>query len=64
MNAASAQKNLPGPFVVDALPASDKKYDQAQLAGVAAKKDDAVSKTSNDGKRPSIRQKIGDVFRR
>ena len=64
LGAASLQKNLPGPFVVDALPASNKAYDQAQLAGAPPKKDDAINKTSAETKRPSIRQRIGSVFGR
>ena len=64
LGAASLQKNLPGPYVVDALPAPNKAYDQAQLAGAPAKKDDAVNKTGLETKRPSVRQRIGGMFNR
>lgn len=50
---ASAQKNLPGPLVVDALPAGSAKYAEAQLAGISsaiARKDDAVGRASVTGK--------------
>jgi len=46
---ASKQKNLPGPFVIDAIPFSNKAYDEAQLAG-AIKKDDNLKKTSGESK--------------
>ncbi len=55
---ASNQKNLPGPLVFDALPASNKAYDMAQLVGAAPKKDDALKKSSNDPKKGSLLQRI------
>jgi flagellar basal body P-ring protein FlgI len=61
---ASNQKNLPGPIAVDALPPASQAYDQAQLAGAKAKKDDAVKKTGMAEKRTSISQRIGNLFNR
>jgi hypothetical protein len=56
---ASNQKNLPGPLVFDALPAANRAYDMAQLAGAGPnKKDDSLKKTSNDPKRGSFLQRI------
>ncbi|MFO0957771.1 MAG: flagellar basal body P-ring protein FlgI [Isosphaeraceae bacterium] len=50
---ASAQKNLPGPLLVDAMPVGSTKYSEAQLAGIPAaiaRKDDAVGRASINGK--------------
>ena len=58
LGSASLQKNLPGPYVIDALPAPDKAYDKAQLAGVDPKKDDDLKKTSGDQKKSSINQRF------
>jgi Flagellar P-ring protein/HEAT repeats len=46
LQAAERQKNLPGPLVVDALPAPNPAYDEAQLRSVVgdAKTDDAVGR--------------------
>ncbi len=55
--AASKQKNLPGPLVVDAVPAPSPDYDALQITGEdsKAKKDPAVLKTKmNSSKRPSL----------
>ncbi len=61
---ASAQKNLPGPLVVDAIPAPNKAYDEAQLAG-EAKKDDGLKKTGLDDRGKSrVRQRLDRIFRR
>jgi hypothetical protein len=76
IDSAYKQKNLPGPFVVDALPLPNKAYDEAQLALAKApsKKDDDLKKTSatsdkndksnasKDNKRPSLMQRIGGMF--
>lgn len=64
LGAASAQKNLPGPFVIDAIPAPSQAYDAAQLAGETSKKDAAVKKTGMNEKRTSIRQRIKGLFNR
>ena len=61
---ASSQKNLPGPYVVDAVPAPNKAYDEAQLAGASAKKDDSLKKTGLNEKRSSIGERLGNMFRR
>jgi hypothetical protein len=55
--AASKQKNLPGPLVVDAVPAPSPDYDALQLTGESSnpKKDPAVLKTKmNSPRRPSL----------
>jgi flagellar basal body P-ring protein FlgI len=44
LSGASAQKNLPGPLMVDALPMPSKAYTEIQLLGEASKKDDSVQK--------------------
>ncbi len=64
IDAAYKQKNLPGPFVVDAMPIPTKAYDDAQLAGMQlAKKDESLKKTSaKDDKRPSVLQRFGKMF--
>ena len=63
--AASNQKNLPGPFVVDALPVPSKKYDEAQLAdAVLKKKDDALKKTSGDSSRTTLLDRLQDFIKR
>jgi flagellar basal body P-ring protein FlgI len=55
----STQKNLPGPLVFDALPAANRAYDMAQLAGAAPfKKDDALKKTGADQKKGSLLQRM------
>ncbi len=56
---AAAQKNLPGPFVVDAIPAPNPKYDEAQLLGEVAKRDSGLKKTGLDGRRPNMFQRLG-----
>jgi hypothetical protein len=64
LGAASVQKNLPGPFVIDALPAPNKAYDEAQLASDKTKKDENLKKTGLDDKKPSIRERIRGMFTR
>ena len=60
--AASNQKNLPGPFVVDAIPFANKAYSEAQLAG-AIKKDDSVKKTSG-GTRTNMLERLQRMIKR
>ena len=55
LETANAQRNLPGPLVVDALPVATPKYQEAQLEGLkvaasAARKDGAVGRTSAESK--------------
>lgn len=65
LGSASTQKNLPGPFTVDSLPVASPLYDQAQLAGAAPRKDDALKKSSFDASgKPSIRDRLRNVIRR
>jgi Flagellar P-ring protein/HEAT repeats len=64
LGAASVQKNLPGPFVIDALPAPNKAYDKAQLASEASKKDDALKKTGLNDKKTSVLDRIKGMFNR
>jgi Flagellar P-ring protein/HEAT repeats len=64
LDSAFRQKNLPGPFVIDAQPAPSKAYDEAQLAGVKAKKDDALKKTSGGDPKSSILQRFDKLFGR
>lgn len=61
--AASNQKNLPGPFVVDAIPLANKLYDEAQLIG-AVKKDDGLKRTSNGDGKGGLGERIRGLFRR
>ena len=59
--AASKQKNLPGPLVVDAVPAPSPEYDSLQITGesMKAKKDPAVLKTKlNSSKRTSLLERL------
>jgi flagellar basal body P-ring protein FlgI len=62
LQAASRQRNLPGPLVVDAVPGADPKYLEAAIHGkdVAAKKDDAVKKTSLE--ETDKKKKSGGLF--
>jgi flagellar basal body P-ring protein FlgI len=50
LQAASRQRNLPGPLVLDALPGNSPVYIQAELLGkdTTAKKDDALLKTKGE----------------
>ena len=64
LSAASAQKNLPGPLVVDAIPVANKAYGEAQLAGAVIKKDGGLRKTSGDGERKTIGERLQGIFRR
>jgi hypothetical protein len=66
LNSAAAQKNLPGPYVVDAIPAVNKAYDEAQLAGEMSRKDDGLKKASfdDDEKRPGMFSRVGKLFGR
>ena len=59
--AASKQKNLPGPLVVDAVPAPSPDYDALQITGESskAKKDPAVLKTKmNSSNRTSLLERF------
>ncbi len=62
--AASSQKNLPGPFVVDAVPLPSKAYDEAQHLADKSKKDDALKKTSGDDGRRGFRQRLKGLMGR
>ncbi|WP_435006475.1 flagellar basal body P-ring protein FlgI [Tundrisphaera lichenicola] len=64
LGAASIQKNLVGPFVIDALPAPNKAYDEAQLASETSKKDEELKKTGLNEKRSSIRERFKNLFNR
>jgi len=55
---ASNQKNLPGPFVVDAVPLANKAYDDAQRVSEIAKADAALKKTGGETSRPSLRDRF------
>jgi flagellar basal body P-ring protein FlgI len=61
LQAASTQKNLPGPLVVDAVPGTSPEYIQAAILGkdTTAKKDDAVKKTKLE---ETTKKKPGDFF--
>src|SRR5262249_58486936 len=55
LEAANAQRNLPGPLLVDALPAATPKYQEAQLEGLKVvdgkdRKDAAVGRASAEVK--------------
>jgi flagellar basal body P-ring protein FlgI len=62
--AASTQKNLPGPLVVDAVPLPSKAYTEIQLVGEVSKKDDAVQKAKAEApakpKRTSLLRSLFD----
>ncbi len=62
LQAASRQKNLPGPLVVDAVPGADPKYLEAAIHGkdLAAKKDAALKKTSLE--ETAKKKKTGGFF--
>ena len=62
--AASTQKNLPGPFVLDALPAPSGKYDEAQLSGALLKKDASLKKTSGDSGKTSLMDRFQHFLKR
>jgi len=62
--AASAQKNLPGPYVIDAIPIANKLYDEAQLAGAVVKKDGDLKKTSGDSGRTTIMDRVQKMIKR
>jgi flagellar basal body P-ring protein FlgI len=68
LQAASRQKNLPGPLVVDAVPGADPKYLEAAIHGkdMTSKKDDAVKKTSleEEDKKKKKSGGLFDFFRR
>jgi len=65
LTGAAAQKNLPGPLMVDAMPMPSQSYTQAQLLGTTGKKDDAVKKAGAEGeKRPALRDRLRGIFRR
>ena len=63
---ASVQKNLPGPLAIDAIPAPDHKYDEAQFADAASKVDEAIKKASAEEvkKKPSLLDRMGSRFKR
>jgi len=61
LQAAQKQKNLPGPLIVDAVPKTSPKYDEALLAGldVTAKKDEALQKAKlEEPKRKSFLDRL------
>ena len=68
LEAAFRQKNLPGALVVDAVPAANPVYTEAQLKGldVTAKKDSALQKTKYEGgddkKKPRFWDRLKDRF--
>ena len=62
--AASNQKNLPGPFVVDAIPLPMPAYDEAQLSGAVIRKDSDLKKTNHSGSRNSILERVQKAFGR
>ena len=65
LGAASVQKNLPGPFVVDATPADNLAYNEAQIASLLPpKKDDALKKTGGEEKRTGLIQRVGKMIGR
>ena len=64
LKAASDQKNLPGPFVVDAIPVANKAYDEAQLADAVIKKDSDLKKTSNTASKTSLMDRIQQMIKR
>ncbi len=55
---ADGQKNLPGPLVVDAMPAPSKKYDEAQVMAETMKRDASLKKTGLEGGRKTFRQRL------
>lgn len=63
LQAADAQKNLPGPLVVDALPAPSPEYDDALLGLTPAKTDESVKKAAGetDAKKKGL---LNRLFRR
>ena len=62
--AASNQKNLPGPFVIDAVPSANDAYETAQLAGAVIKKDAGLKKTSGDSGRTTILDRVQKIIKR
>jgi len=66
LQAASRQKNLPGPLVIDALPGNSPVYIEAELLGkdTTAKKDDALGKTKFEKDAPKAKRKgvLGRIF--
>ena len=62
--AAATQKNLPGPFVVDAIPQPNKAYDEAQLAAAVIKKDDGLKKTGATQERTTLMGRFGKILKR
>ncbi len=64
LEAAERQRNLPGPLVIDAVPAPSDSYEKAQLAGESldGKKDKDVKRTSTDDDR--ARWRLFRFFRR
>ncbi len=62
---ADKQKNLPGPLVIDALPAPSKKYDEVQVMAETSKRDASLKKTGADKEgRRSIRQRLDGLIGR
>jgi hypothetical protein len=62
LQAADRQKNLPGPLVMDAVPRTNPKYDEALLAGLnpTPKKDPALQKAKMEQpKRKSLLDRLG-----
>jgi hypothetical protein len=66
LTAASDQKNLPGPLVVDAIPVPNKTYTEIQLLGSASKKDDAIKKAGAEEtpKKPGMLDRLRERFNR
>ncbi len=59
------QKNLPGPFVVDAVPVDNLAYNAAQIVSlVPGKKDGEVQKTGAEQKRTGLLERFGKMIGR
>ncbi len=64
LGAASVQKNLPGPYVVDALPTPNKAYEEVQLSDAVIKKDDSLKKTSAESGRTTLIERFQKMIKR
>ena len=58
LGAASVQKNLPGPYVIDAIPMPNKAYEETQLADAVIKKDSSLKKTGADTGRTTLMDRL------
>jgi flagellar basal body P-ring protein FlgI len=58
LQAAARQRNLPGPLVVDTVPIAVPAYDEAQLSGLAPKKDEAVGRAGFDKPRRRLLDRL------